>query len=351
MLGDVDLPVETVFFGGGTPTLLPPDDLLAVLGAIRDEFGLAPGRRGDHGVEPGQRDGRPTWSQLRAGGINRISFGMQSAVPCRARRARPDPRPGAGARRRAVGRQAGLRAGEPRPHLRHARRVPRRLADESRGGARAGPRPPECVCADRRGRVRRWPAGWRAARSPRRTTTTWRTSTSSPTTCSRRPGCGGTRSPTGLGTTRRLVPTQPGLLARAATGGASGRAPTRTSAACGGGTSSTRRPTPTGSAAGVSPAAGPRGARRRDPSGRAGAAGDPAGRPACRSTSSTPRAGCRPGLVADGLVGLVEPSAPGASPGSPADRKRLCRRSGDQPRLVLTRRGRLLADAVVRALL
>src|SRR5205823_1414601 len=34
--------VETVFFGGGTPTLLPSGDLVRMLGSIRDRFGLAP---------------------------------------------------------------------------------------------------------------------------------------------------------------------------------------------------------------------------------------------------------------------------------------------------------------------
>ena len=35
-------PVDTVFVGGGTPTLLPAADLVAVLDGIRDRFGLAP---------------------------------------------------------------------------------------------------------------------------------------------------------------------------------------------------------------------------------------------------------------------------------------------------------------------
>src|SRR5580658_9454014 len=35
--------VSTVFFGGGTPTLLPPADLAAILEAVGGEFGLAPG--------------------------------------------------------------------------------------------------------------------------------------------------------------------------------------------------------------------------------------------------------------------------------------------------------------------
>jgi oxygen-independent coproporphyrinogen-3 oxidase len=40
VLGDRDLAVDTVFFGGGTPTLLPAADLAAVLAAIAAEFGL-----------------------------------------------------------------------------------------------------------------------------------------------------------------------------------------------------------------------------------------------------------------------------------------------------------------------
>src|SRR5690606_31575347 len=36
-------PVSTVFFGGGTPTLLPASDLSMILGRIRDEWSLAPG--------------------------------------------------------------------------------------------------------------------------------------------------------------------------------------------------------------------------------------------------------------------------------------------------------------------
>ncbi len=42
VLGDGAPPVSTVFFGGGTPTLLPPRDLVAVVDAVRDAFGLVP---------------------------------------------------------------------------------------------------------------------------------------------------------------------------------------------------------------------------------------------------------------------------------------------------------------------
>src|SRR5436305_11051701 len=41
VLGDDVRPVETVFVGGGTPTLLPPADLVRILAAVRQRFGLA----------------------------------------------------------------------------------------------------------------------------------------------------------------------------------------------------------------------------------------------------------------------------------------------------------------------
>jgi putative oxygen-independent coproporphyrinogen III oxidase len=78
-LGDRDLPVDTVFFGGGTPTLLDPGDLTSVLAAISAEFGLA----GDVEVttEANPDSVSPeSLARLRDGGINRVSFGMQSAV-------------------------------------------------------------------------------------------------------------------------------------------------------------------------------------------------------------------------------------------------------------------------------
>ncbi len=79
VLGDRDLPVSTVFFGGGTPTLLPPADLVAVVEAIGDEFGLVPGAEVTTEANPDSVS-RADLERLRAGGINRISFGMQSSV-------------------------------------------------------------------------------------------------------------------------------------------------------------------------------------------------------------------------------------------------------------------------------
>ncbi|MBO0829837.1 MAG: coproporphyrinogen III oxidase [Streptosporangiales bacterium] len=80
VLGDVDLPTATVFFGGGTPTLLPPADLARVLAAVRDEFGLAPGAEVTTEANPDSVDA-DSLGALRAAGFTRVSFGMQSAVP------------------------------------------------------------------------------------------------------------------------------------------------------------------------------------------------------------------------------------------------------------------------------
>ncbi|HEY0888553.1 MAG TPA: radical SAM family heme chaperone HemW [Nocardioides sp.] len=80
VLGEADVPVSTVFFGGGTPTLLDPADLVAVVAAIRDEFGLAPDAEVTTEANPDSVT-PDSLAVLREGGINRLSFGMQSAVP------------------------------------------------------------------------------------------------------------------------------------------------------------------------------------------------------------------------------------------------------------------------------
>ncbi|GAA0400775.1 coproporphyrinogen III oxidase [Acrocarpospora corrugata] len=78
VLGSGALPVETVFVGGGTPTLLDAGDLVRILRAIDDEFGLAPGAEVSTEANPESVD-PAALATLRAGGFTRISFGMQSA--------------------------------------------------------------------------------------------------------------------------------------------------------------------------------------------------------------------------------------------------------------------------------
>jgi putative oxygen-independent coproporphyrinogen III oxidase len=80
ILGDIDVPVSTVFFGGGTPTLLAPGELGSVLAAVGAEFGLAPDVEVTTEANP---DSVALWDleELRQVGFDRISFGMQSDVP------------------------------------------------------------------------------------------------------------------------------------------------------------------------------------------------------------------------------------------------------------------------------
>jgi oxygen-independent coproporphyrinogen-3 oxidase len=75
-----EVPVSTVFFGGGTPTLLAPGRLGGLLRVIDGEFGLAAGA--EVTVEANPETITPqVLARLRAEGITRISFGMQSAEP------------------------------------------------------------------------------------------------------------------------------------------------------------------------------------------------------------------------------------------------------------------------------
>jgi putative oxygen-independent coproporphyrinogen III oxidase len=73
-------PASTVFLGGGTPTLLPVDDLIRMLDAVRDTWGIAEGAEVTTEANPDSVDDAYLRA-LAAGGFTRVSFGMQSAVP------------------------------------------------------------------------------------------------------------------------------------------------------------------------------------------------------------------------------------------------------------------------------
>ena len=86
VLGDGDVlgeripPVSTIFFGGGTPTLLPAEHLGLVIAEIGEQFGLADDveistEANPETVTPGY------FAKLREAGFTRVSLGMQSAVP------------------------------------------------------------------------------------------------------------------------------------------------------------------------------------------------------------------------------------------------------------------------------
>ncbi|KQR68433.1 coproporphyrinogen III oxidase [Arthrobacter sp. Leaf337] len=75
-----DRRMSTVFFGGGTPTLLPAEDLARILGAAIEVWGLEPGAEVTTEANPDSVT--PESLQLLAdAGFTRVSFGMQSAVP------------------------------------------------------------------------------------------------------------------------------------------------------------------------------------------------------------------------------------------------------------------------------
>ena len=72
--------VDTVFVGGGTPTLLDPGDLARVLDAIDATWGLAPGAEITTEANP-ESVTPDSLRALRRAGFTRISLGMQSAAP------------------------------------------------------------------------------------------------------------------------------------------------------------------------------------------------------------------------------------------------------------------------------
>ena len=173
-------PASTVFFGGGTPTLLPAGDLVRMLDAVRDTFGIDAGRRGHDGGEP--RLGRRRLPR-RAGG-RRLHPRLASACsrPCRTcwRRSSAPTTPRASRSSSRWAREAGLDVSldliygtpgeslddwraQPRARHRAAARPPHRLLAHRRGRheARAADQ------ARRGGRARRRPAG-RHVRAGRR---------------------------------------------------------------------------------------------------------------------------------------------------------------------------------------
>jgi len=72
--------LETVYVGGGTPSLLPAGAMAALLDQIRARFGLAPGAEVTLEANPGPDD-RGDLAGLARAGITRISIGAQSLQP------------------------------------------------------------------------------------------------------------------------------------------------------------------------------------------------------------------------------------------------------------------------------
>lgn len=73
-------PMHTVFFGGGTPTKLPARDLVRILQAAIDVFGIVEGAEVTTEANPDSVT-LEDLQTLKDGGFTRVSFGMQSVVP------------------------------------------------------------------------------------------------------------------------------------------------------------------------------------------------------------------------------------------------------------------------------
>src|SRR5665213_3006528 len=76
---DVALPrtVDTVYLGGGTPSLLAPELIHRLFAGLRSEFDVAPDAEITVECAPGQIAGT-TLDSLAAAGVNRVSLGVQS---------------------------------------------------------------------------------------------------------------------------------------------------------------------------------------------------------------------------------------------------------------------------------
>lgn len=68
--------LETVYYGGGTPSLLPAEAIERILQAAMDRWGRAP-REVTLEANPSAREA-PDWAGLRGAGVNRLSLGLQS---------------------------------------------------------------------------------------------------------------------------------------------------------------------------------------------------------------------------------------------------------------------------------
>lgn len=69
--------LRTIYFGGGTPSLLAPDQVAAIIGTARDRWGSIALDEVTLEANPSAREA-PDWAGLRDTGVTRISLGIQS---------------------------------------------------------------------------------------------------------------------------------------------------------------------------------------------------------------------------------------------------------------------------------
>ncbi len=75
-----DLPLRSLYFGGGTPSLLHPDEIARIIAAVQQQFGLLDDAEITLEANPDDItcDKLKAW---RAAGVNRLSIGIQSFIP------------------------------------------------------------------------------------------------------------------------------------------------------------------------------------------------------------------------------------------------------------------------------
>lgn len=73
-------PLETIFFGGGTPSLLSVNQLSQILEALKGRFDISPNAEISMEIDPGTFTKEQLQGYL-AAGVNRISLGVQTFVP------------------------------------------------------------------------------------------------------------------------------------------------------------------------------------------------------------------------------------------------------------------------------
>ena len=149
-------PLSTVYLGGGTPSLVPPDEIERILTRVRERFGVAKDAEITIEVEPrARRAGRPGGPAPRRRHAHLVRCPVLRRRRAAQARAAPSGAPRGRRRWRRTG--GGHRVDQRRPALRHPGHRPADLDDDARCGTRARARPPLAVCAVARRPRRRRP--------------------------------------------------------------------------------------------------------------------------------------------------------------------------------------------------
>ena len=125
--------LTSIFFGGGTPSLMPPATVAALIEAAERHWGFAAGIEITLEANPSSVEAA-RFADLARAGVNRVSLGLQSLDDAALQLPRPRARRGRGADG-ARHRPVGVRPGQLRPDLRPARPERRGLGGRARAGA------------------------------------------------------------------------------------------------------------------------------------------------------------------------------------------------------------------------